>query len=69
MMYTVKLWKRRATWMYDVTNPQGGGFGSNYCGPQYIAIDKAVGSLPDGSCYRLIVNGNDRGIRTREGTS
>ena len=68
MMHTVKLWKRRATWMYDVVNPQGGGFGSNYCGPQYIAIDKAVGCLPAGTQYRLIVNGKDQGIRTKGGS-
>lgn len=39
-MYTVRMDKYRATWNYFTTNPQGGGFGSNYCGPKYIALAK-----------------------------
>lgn len=61
----VRLNKYRATWSYFTENPQGGGFGSNYCGPQYIALARAIDSIPTGAPYSLTVNGRSRGIRTR----
>src|SRR5271166_2427000 len=38
IMFHVRLNKYRSTWNWFTTNPQGGGFGSNYCGPRYIAL-------------------------------
>lgn len=64
-MDTITLTKYRATWNWDYTNPQGGGCGSNYCGPQYIALVRALRYLSVGAQYRLIVNGKDRGIHTK----
>jgi hypothetical protein len=55
--WTVRMDKYRATWNYFTTNPQGGGFGSNYCGPKYIAVAKAVAYIPLGAEYLLITNG------------
>lgn len=63
-MYIVRMDKYRATWNYFTTNPQGGGFGSNYCGPKYIALAKAIYALQPGTQYRLLVNGKDCGIQT-----
>ena len=64
-MYTVKLNKCRSTWNYFTENPQGGGFGSNYCGPRYIALHKATMNIPEGSEYQLIVNDKNQGIHTK----
>lgn len=63
--WEVSMHKYRATWQYFTTNPQGGGFGSNYCGPQYIALARAIENIPSGTSYRLTINGNDRGIRVK----
>jgi len=65
-MYTVRMDKYRATWNYFTTNPQGGGFGSNYCGPRYIAITRALHAIPQGESCRLIQNGKDLGIFTKQ---
>lgn len=65
-MYRVRLDKHRATWNYFTTNPQGGGFGSNHCGTLGVALHKALRNVPIGATYQLIVNGQDRGILTRE---
>ncbi len=64
-MYTVKLNKYGATWYYYTENPQGGGFGSNNCGPQYIALARARQDIPAGAQYELIINDKSRGIQTR----
>ena len=55
--WTVRLSKHRATWNYFTGNPQGGGFGSNYCGPKYIALAKAIQHIPSGTEYTLVCNG------------
>jgi len=55
----------RSTWHYCTTNPQGGSFGSNYCGPKYIALAKATYSMQPGTKYRLIVNGKDCGVQVK----
>ena len=65
-MYTVRMDKHRSTWNYFTTNPQGGGFGSNYCGPKYIAVLRAIHAIPQGAQYRYIVNGKDCGIFTKQ---
>lgn len=57
MHYIVKLNKYRSTWQYWTENPAGGGFGSNYCGPKYIALHLAIKNIPPGQWYQLIVNG------------
>lgn len=64
-MYTVRLDKHRATWNYFTTNPQGGGFGSNYCGPKYIALERATANIPVGAQYRIVCNGRDCGIQIK----
>lgn len=64
--YKVTLQKHRATWYYFTTNPQGGGFGSNNCGPQHIALARAIQNIPAGAEYELIINEKSRGIKTRE---
>ena len=65
-MFTVRLDKHRSTWNYFTTNPQGGGFGSNYCGPKYIALGRAISNIPIGAQYTLIVNGKNHGTKTLE---
>jgi hypothetical protein len=61
--HVIALRKVRATWYWCHHNPQGGSFGSNYCGPQRIAIEVATRGLAAGQLYRLIVDERDRGIR------
>jgi len=61
----VRMDKYRATWNYFTTNPLGGGFGSNYCGPKYVALNRALSALPIGTRYRLLCNGKDCGIQTK----
>ena len=63
--WRVTLNKSRATWSYYTRNPHGGGFGSNYCGPQYIAMQRAIENIPDGAQYELCINGKEKGIQTR----
>jgi hypothetical protein len=58
-IYKVRMDKYKATWNYFTTNPQGGGFGSNYCGPKYIALARAIQNIPLGSKYILVVNGKE----------
>ena len=65
-MFTVRMDKYRSTWNYFTTNPQGGGFGSNYCGPKYVAFRYATSNIPIGAQYKLIVNDKDMGIKTKE---
>ena len=65
-MFTVRMDKYRSTWNYFTTNPQGGGFGSNYCGPKYVALHYATSNIPIGAQYKLIVNDKDIGIKTKE---
>ena len=67
-LFIVRMDKHRATWNYFTTNPQGGGFGSNYCGPKYIALNKALYALPIGTRYQFICNGKDCGIHTKQAT-
>ncbi|MGA2107226.1 MAG: hypothetical protein ABSH25_06245 [Syntrophorhabdales bacterium] len=59
--WKVRLDRYRATWTWFTSNPHGGGFGSNYCGPQYVAVGFAVSNIPKGEEYRLVINGKDRG--------
>ena len=63
--WTVTLTKDRATWYHSTGNPQGGSVGSNCCGPQYIALARALRSIPVGAQYRLTVNGQDHGLQVR----
>jgi hypothetical protein len=63
--WQVSLRKDRATWTYYTRNPLGGGFGSNYCGPQYIALIRATENIPEGQQYDLVVNGKQRGTQTK----
>jgi hypothetical protein len=52
------------------TNPQGGGFGTNTSSPSLRRAEaQAIRNVPPGATYRLIVNGEDRGTKTVEGTS
>jgi hypothetical protein len=60
-MYAITLNKSGATWYYFTTNPQGGGFGSNNCGPQYIALARAKRGIPAGAEYTVKINGKTRG--------
>lgn len=55
--WSVRLTKHRATWSYWTGNPQGGGFGSNYCGPMKHAKARAIANIPDGETYQLEING------------
>ena len=64
-MWHIRLDKHRATWYYFTENPQGGGFGSNNCGPKSHALHRARANIPLGSQYRLTVNGRDRGVLVR----
>jgi len=61
-MFHVRLNKYRSTWNWFTTNPQGGGFGSNYCGPRYIALARATHGIPVGASYQLTVNDRDLGV-------
>ncbi len=65
-IWVVTLTKHRSTWSYFAQNPQGGGGGSSYCGPLYIAIERALWNIPKGQVYRLVVNGTDRGLFERQ---
>lgn len=60
--WTVSLRKYRATWNYFTTNPQGGGFGSNYCGPKRIALDKALANIPAGDLVTIITSHQEEEI-------
>jgi len=64
-VYRVLLNKYRATWTYVTKNPQGGSFGSNHCGPRYVALAKARRGIPLGSKYELIVNERSLGMFER----
>jgi hypothetical protein len=64
-MHTITMSKHGATWSYFTLNEVGGGFGSNYCGPQYIALMRARENIKPGQQYKLIINGEDRGLQTR----
>ena len=46
--WIVTLRKYQSTWHYFTTNPSGGGFGSNYCGPKRIALHRAMRGIPRG---------------------
>jgi len=63
--WRITMNKYRATWTYFTRNPHGGGFGSNYCGPQYIALARAIERIPAGAKYELIVNNEDKGLQLR----
>ena len=60
MNWKVTLRKDRATWTYFTRNPVGGGFGSNYCGPQHIAMARAIKCIPNGAIVELEVNSKRR---------
>ena len=60
--WTVTLRKYRTTWHYFTTNPQGGGFGSNYSGPKRIALDKALANIPAGDLVTVITSHQEEEI-------
>lgn len=53
--YKVTLRKFKSTWYYFTENPQGGGSGSNYCGPKHIAFHRATMNIPIGATIILTV--------------
>jgi len=65
-VWVVTLTKHRSTWNYFAQNPQGGGGGSCYVGPLYIAIELAAWNIPKGESYRLVINGKERGLFRKE---
>ena len=65
MIWKVKLDKRRSTWHYFTTNPQGGGFGSNHCGTKRHTLATAIRNIPVGATVEVIINGQQEGIFTR----
>lgn len=65
--WRVSLNKSRSTWNWFTSNPHGGGCGSNYCGPQYIAMRRATANIPIGAHYELTINGKQKGMFTIEG--
>lgn len=69
MMWIVTLTKYRSTWSYFTTNPQGGGGGSSYCGPLYIAKARALWNVPTGGTYTLFINGQHRGMFVKAETA
>lgn len=64
-MYAITLTKHGATWYYVTRNPEGGSFGSNNCGPQYVALARARNGVPSGASYTLTINGRSRGTFIR----
>lgn len=64
-LHHITMRKDGATWSYFTRNEVGGGFGSNYCGPQYIALMRARDCIKSGQQYRLTINGKDRGIQVK----
>jgi hypothetical protein len=64
-MWKIKLWKNRSTWHWFTENPQGGGFGSNLCGPQKHALTAAMRNIPSGADYQLFINDKLIGSFTR----
>jgi len=63
--WKVRLNKYRSTWHYFTENEVGGGFGSNYCGPKYVALGLATRNIPIGSTYTLTVNDVPQGVFVR----
>lgn len=55
--WKITIEKHRATWYYCTKNPMGGSFGSNYCGPKHVALEKAMRNIPEGAEYFI----NDTG--------
>jgi hypothetical protein len=43
----------RSTWTWMTHNPQGGSFGSTYCGSKRVALAQALRGLPPGASYTL----------------
>ena len=64
-MWKVRMNKQRSTWHYFTTNPQDGGFGSNYCGSKRVALKLATRNIPIGEIYSLEVNYEQQGEFTR----
>lgn len=56
-MYTITLDKHFSTWYYFTKNPEGGGFGSNNCGPKKHALAYAMRGMPPGARYVIVTNG------------
>jgi len=52
-MWQIRIKKSGATWYWFTENPQGGGLGSNYCGPKHIAMFQAMRNMPDGANYTV----------------
>lgn len=44
--WKMNMRKVGATWYYTTSNPQGGSFGSNYCGPKKFALSRALRAVP-----------------------
>ncbi len=59
-MYKVSLRKYRSTWNWFTENPQGGGFGSNYCGPKRIALHDAIRFIPAGERVEIVTYNENR---------
>lgn len=55
--WRIEMRKERATWYWFTTNPQGGSFGSNNCGPKKSALRLARRGIPLGEPYTLVTNG------------
>jgi hypothetical protein len=58
-MYNVRMDLHRSTWNWFVTNPQGGGFGSNHCGAKREALARALRGVPVGAPYKVVTNGKE----------
>ena len=64
-MFKVRLNKHYSTWYWYVENPQGGGFGSNYCGSKAVVMKSALRGLAAGAKYTLTVNDKPQGTFTK----
>lgn len=65
--YVVTMDKYKSTWTYFTRNPEGGGFGSNFCGAKRVALSRAIRGVPKGAKYEVITNGKSEGVFTKEG--
>lgn len=52
----ITMRKTRSTWCWTVHYSGGGSFGSNYCGPAWIALQNAMRSLQLLSTVELVIN-------------
>jgi len=52
-LWKVSIRKNGSTWDWFTMYPQGGGYGSSYCGPKHIALARATANIPVGEPYLL----------------